>query len=336
MARITLSMKPTGWFQICWSHEIDPGGVRALRAFGEDLVVYRTEAGHAAAVDAYCPHLGAHLGHGGRVVGECLECPFHGWQYGLDGINEHIPYAERPNRSARLGTYPIVERNAAIYIWHDVARRDPLWELPYIFADLFGDGATEDDYYPAWPDGCLRVEGEIHPQFVVENGVDAGHFLQVHRMGQVPELGAPTFGDWHYESVARVTFGAGKAATKLTPDGPVPGGIRTHTSGIGVGFACFSGLDTERTAVACTPIDDRRSALFSTTWLPRRDGDDAPALPPELKKRIDHANEQFCRDVDIWSHLRYTPRPKLTSSEVHGFRALREWAERFYPEEAKA
>ena len=32
---------PTGWFQIAWSHEITPGGVRPLRYFGEDLVLYR-------------------------------------------------------------------------------------------------------------------------------------------------------------------------------------------------------------------------------------------------------------------------------------------------------
>lgn len=45
-------------------------------------------------VDAYCPHLGADLAAGGRVVGSCIECPFHGWRFrGEDGKCTHIPYA---------------------------------------------------------------------------------------------------------------------------------------------------------------------------------------------------------------------------------------------------
>ncbi|HUF97320.1 MAG TPA: Rieske 2Fe-2S domain-containing protein [Ilumatobacter sp.] len=330
MTATTLSMRPTGWFQLCWSHDVVPGAVHSVRAFGEDLVVYRTMSGMALVVDAYCPHLGAHLGKGGTVVDECLQCPFHGWRFGVDGVNVFVPYADRPNRAARLGTRHAVERNEGIFVWHDATGRDPLWELPDIFVDLFDD-ATADDYYPAAPFGCLRVDGEIHPQYVVENGVDAGHFLAVHRMGSVPEMDPPVFGEWHYESVARITFGAGKVSTKLTPDGPVPGSIRTHTSGLGVGMACFHGLDTERTRVACTPIDDRESMLFSTTWLPRRDGDDSAVLPAELEKRVEHANDQFLRDVPIWSNLRYTASPKLVASEVVRFTALRKWAQRFYP-----
>ena len=47
-------------------------------------------------VDAYCPHLGANLGVGGRVQGNCIECPFHGWQFdGETGQCVNIPYAEK-------------------------------------------------------------------------------------------------------------------------------------------------------------------------------------------------------------------------------------------------
>ena len=47
-------------------------------------------------LDAYCPHLGANIGIGGRVIGDCLECPFHGWQFrGSDGKVTKIPYADK-------------------------------------------------------------------------------------------------------------------------------------------------------------------------------------------------------------------------------------------------
>jgi 3-Ketosteroid 9alpha-hydroxylase C-terminal domain/Rieske [2Fe-2S] domain len=40
--------------------------------------------------EAHCKHLGAQIGHGGTVVGDCVECPFHGWRWGPDGTNRYI------------------------------------------------------------------------------------------------------------------------------------------------------------------------------------------------------------------------------------------------------
>lgn len=49
-------------------------------------------------LDAYCPHLGANMAEGGRVKGDCLECPFHGWLFrGSDGQCDYIPYADKGN-----------------------------------------------------------------------------------------------------------------------------------------------------------------------------------------------------------------------------------------------
>jgi len=35
---------------------------------------------------AFCPHMGAHLGMGGVVVGNSLQCPFHGWSFNVAGM----------------------------------------------------------------------------------------------------------------------------------------------------------------------------------------------------------------------------------------------------------
>jgi cholesterol 7-desaturase len=38
--------------------------------------------GDIYALSAYCAHLGANMGIGGKVVNnDCIECPFHGWLY---------------------------------------------------------------------------------------------------------------------------------------------------------------------------------------------------------------------------------------------------------------
>jgi phenylpropionate dioxygenase-like ring-hydroxylating dioxygenase large terminal subunit len=76
---------PDGWFLISTSAELGAGQVRPLHYFGEDLVLYRDATGTAVLVDAYCPHMGAHLGYGGCVDGDGLRCPFHNWRFDASG-----------------------------------------------------------------------------------------------------------------------------------------------------------------------------------------------------------------------------------------------------------
>ena len=57
---------PFGWFQVLYSQELAVGESKPLHYFDQELVAFRTESGIARVVDAYCPHMGAHLGYGIR------------------------------------------------------------------------------------------------------------------------------------------------------------------------------------------------------------------------------------------------------------------------------
>ncbi|MFW2390307.1 MAG: Rieske 2Fe-2S domain-containing protein, partial [Polyangiales bacterium] len=57
---------PRGWFVIGFSDDLDREEARPARYFDEDLVIWRTGGGEPRVFDAFCPHLGAHLGHGGK------------------------------------------------------------------------------------------------------------------------------------------------------------------------------------------------------------------------------------------------------------------------------
>ena len=104
---------PTGWFAVAWSDELAPGEVRELRYFARDLVLFRTASGSAHVLDAFCPHLGAHLAQG-RVEGDTLVCPFHAWAWDGGARCTHIPYAKRVPPNARTRAWPVVERSGAI------------------------------------------------------------------------------------------------------------------------------------------------------------------------------------------------------------------------------
>ena len=59
---------PFSWYRAALSRDLPVGGVKPLRYLGRDLVLWRGEDGAPHVMDAYCPHLGAHLGYGGRVA----------------------------------------------------------------------------------------------------------------------------------------------------------------------------------------------------------------------------------------------------------------------------
>ena len=117
--KVPFTWKPTGWFAVGVSRRVPRRRGRPLKYFGQDLVAYRTEEGELHVLDAHCLHLGAHLGHHGKVSGDCVECPYHGWGWGPDGENKYIPYEDKPNVSKRLRAWPVDERHEWVFVWHD-------------------------------------------------------------------------------------------------------------------------------------------------------------------------------------------------------------------------
>ena len=327
MAKPPLSMKPTGWFQVAWSAEIGVGDVHRLTYFGGDMVAWRAQSGRLTVMDAYCEHLGAHLGHGGHVEGEVIACPFHGWQWNHEGRNVCIPYHDRPNRGRRIRTYPVTERNESVYIWHDIDGRAPYFDVPDVFAS-FEDGSSADDYYPQAK--LYRGSLEMHPQYVLENGVDFAHFKFVHNTPLVPVFTRHDFGG----PVSYVDF----TITFEGDDGrsieDVNSGVKAINGGLGVAVTKSWGMVDNRTISAITPVDDRTSDVRFMVYIGRRPADDSPKAEAKAHAFARDVIEQFAADIDIWSHQRYCDPPALTADENEGFTALRTWATQFYPERA--
>lgn len=58
---------PNGWFRAMASNDLKPGDVRSIDMCGRNLVLFRGTDNKAYALDAYCAHMGANLGIGGKV-----------------------------------------------------------------------------------------------------------------------------------------------------------------------------------------------------------------------------------------------------------------------------
>jgi phenylpropionate dioxygenase-like ring-hydroxylating dioxygenase large terminal subunit len=303
---------PFGWFAVAWSADIVEGELRPIRAFARELVLWRTEAGDAQVHDAFCPHLGAHLAHGGRVAGQELVCPFHGWQFDVDGHNTCIPYSERTNGRARLRSYPVLERNGLVMAWYHPDDLAPLWDIPEVaeFAVDVADFAPPTNRFfeiaTAW-------------QEMAENGVDSAHFRYVHGTAELPVLE-------RYEPDAHQSHMRSKQFF-VTPRGTVEGRIDTDAHGPGFSVVRFSGIIDTVLLGCATPID-RDHCEMRFTFTVRKFAD-ARATSAVGEAAIDEISRQLLEDRPIWEHKVFIDRPALADTDGP-FMQFRQWAAQFY------
>jgi 3-ketosteroid 9alpha-monooxygenase subunit A len=322
---------PTGWFQIGWSARLEPGEVKPLHLFDQELVLYRTEQGVANLVDAACPHLGGHLGRGGCVKGENIQCPWHGWEWDLDGRNAHIPFADQVHRkhpTIRVKSWPVREISGIIITWYDSEGREPTWEWPGV--PEFDD--PENFYHPV-PHGIHQLGPfPIQPQSIVENAADPQHFYFVHGAGGPASIKEFESNGHHLRAVLNLTFGAEKEATWLTPDGPTVGELETNNWGLGLGLARFkvAGFVAPQ-IVAGTPIDHEQTYVFSSVGATRLPGDpDVPGGRAAKMMALQH--EQITRDCEIWRYQEYIRKPLSLHETEQYMVPVRRWADQFYPD----
>src|SRR5262245_49417717 len=106
--RFPFSSLPYGWFRVSASLALRLRDVQPLRYFERDLVLWRDPSGRAHLANAFCPHLGAHIGFGGTLAGHHLQCPFHGWLFDADG-KRVLPTGQVASPEAHLELYPVEE-----------------------------------------------------------------------------------------------------------------------------------------------------------------------------------------------------------------------------------
>ncbi len=296
---------PMGWYSVERSHQLAVGEVKPVKAFDRELVLYRTRSGRAVLQDAFCPHLGAHLGHQGRVIGESVRCPFHGWQFGTDGRCTHIPYCEEIPERAAIRTWHTEEKNGEVYVWFHPENTAPQWGLP----DLpeLGD--------PAWT--VPRYTEHLvpaHVQDICENSCDPVHFQYVHRQTAVPESTVtidPDGRTMHLHSEMK------------NADYP----NHLHATTYSPGFAMVRttyGPNAEMVMYNSAQPISRHETFMRWTLLVRREIEDAVG-DDVMKGIVDGLSD----DYPIWANKVHKHRPVLCKGD-QTLVTFRKWVRQFY------
>ena len=302
------------------------GAVATRRLAGEDLVLFRTRSGALSAVPPFCPHLGAHLGHGGRVEGNALRCPMHGFCFDASGRCVRTGYGKRIPKAARLLPFPVVERDGAAFVWHSTDPRAPAWDLP----------EAPDRSFSTLRTRTLTLHG--HPQETSENSVDVGHLECVHGFENVVAT-APLKTEGAYLTTSfAFDYRIGVAVRAL---------YTAHVYGLGYSFVDvrLPGLGARlRQFVFSTPVDAGVVALtLGVRAEVRGHGRVSPVVGvasralAELTSRavLPGYVREVERDVRVWEHKRYLAQPALAEGDGP-IGQYRKWARQFYPAPAQA
>lgn len=279
---------PFGWYPAMLSKELKIGEVKPLRYVGRDLVIWRGEDGRARMLDAYCRHLGAHMGYGGKVDGNRLECPFHSWRYDETGAVLEIPYSKTIPPQAKRPCerqYPVTEANRIIWFWYHPFNEAPKWEVEVL--PEAGDPAWTDYDVYEW-----NIFGNM--QNMAENGVDGAHFRYVHGTATMPDYKF----EWNGERRS-----ASLDAKMGTPRGEVDGRIAYGVAGPGQSWTRFTGISETLLVTLITPIEKDKIHARHCYTQPRSQAEGPGA--GVARAIIRDVCKQFDQDKIIWDRQQY-------------------------------
>tara|TARA_Y100000389_G_C17382722_1_gene475271 strand:- start:110 stop:1039 length:930 start_codon:yes stop_codon:yes gene_type:complete len=152
---------------------------------GKKYALFRNSGG-VHLIDDACPHRGASISLG-KKVGECVQCPYHGWEYDGDGVLRHVPSTDNIPKNADVKSYNVLESGGFVWIAND--DRD----IPTKHCDELFD----DNYNRVY--GSKTLRGNFFDW--VMNGVDVSHINYVHdfadeKNGKVTDMAVTSHEDY--------------------------------------------------------------------------------------------------------------------------------------------
>jgi len=319
---------PTGWFHVCYSHELKPGDIKYVQYLGEHLALFRTKSGIPSILDAYCPHLGANIAIGGEVVGESIKCPFHGWEFDKEGLCTNIPYCDNIPSNAKTTAWQVIERNGCIFVWFDLDKNDPTYEVP-----ILPQVQNHSMIFHASQESHV----EAHIQEIPENGSDSAHFGVLHVEFRLLKLLKWLFAhEWECSAWTacqspnshKATFRIGHRLKCFNRTVPFSS-IEVEIVQIGpslvvleVSHALFGDFIITETVTPIAPLFQRITHGIY--------GKNNPFSRAVGISFLAVFTEMFTRDMMIWRNKTYKHQPILVKNDGN-INAFRRWYRQFYP-----
>jgi phenylpropionate dioxygenase-like ring-hydroxylating dioxygenase large terminal subunit len=136
-----------------------------IKIKGKEHALFKTKDGRISMVDAVCPHRGAKLCNG-KVKGNNIQCPYHGWEFDPDGTLVKVPSSGNIPCKGDIQSYSVVEDGG--FIWASDTK------------DTLPTRYCEELFDPSWVKvyGSRELQGNIYDWIL--NATDISHINFVH------------------------------------------------------------------------------------------------------------------------------------------------------------
>ena len=262
-------MIPNQWYVILASTEVRKNKVIGVRRMNRNLVVWRDSRGLVGVADDKCPHRGIALSKG-KMTGDHLQCPFHGFEYDRSGACRLIPAngkAASVPEHIRAATFPVAEKNGFIYIWY---MTDPGIENTPAAADLppvpWFTNLDDDLVWSGFTD-----HWKAHYSRAIENQLDVVHVPFIHHTTIGRGIGPVVNGPYVETTENTISFWPSNAPD--TGQTPIPSSKMTKPERVSTYLTfIFPNLwqnhimDSMRIVVAFVPVDDENTIFYLRTY----------------------------------------------------------------------
>ena len=173
------------WYPVCTSEELTRDEPLQVTLLEMPLVAFRDSENRPHVLSDTCVHRGGSLSRG-KIEGDCVQCPYHGWQFGGDGHCRLIPSLpdSKPPARAKVDSYPTEERYGIVFAFlGDLSadERPPLYEIPEYGQDGWRASNT------------VILNINCYFERSMENGLDPAHNQFVHPAQGFPPMLMDTF-----------------------------------------------------------------------------------------------------------------------------------------------
>jgi phenylpropionate dioxygenase-like ring-hydroxylating dioxygenase large terminal subunit len=217
-----LGLNLNHWYGVARSDEVTDRPL-GITLWQQEIVLYRDSVGQVHALEDRCPHRQVKLSQG-QVVGDTVECAYHGWRFDQAGHCAAIPYLAENQKlpNCTLRQYPVRELDGFIWLFPgDAALADrvepmglPEWEhLNYIASVAVIDTQCHysflienlmdmyhghlHDSYQAWADPVLQSIEETPDR--VDAHYQAQSYYKIDKIWSVSQLFIPALRRLHPE-----------------------------------------------------------------------------------------------------------------------------------------
>jgi 3-ketosteroid 9alpha-monooxygenase subunit A len=305
-------MRYGGWYQIAFERDLQ-ADVSSVPVGDRRLLIVRS-GGEINVYDATCPHRGADLGVGGKLLDpRVLTCPYHGHRIALGGEGGG-PYC--------VANYPSLVKSGLIFA---LVGDFEIGKLPDMLDYL-------EQTHKIFAGFTKTIK--VPPEMVIENAFDWAHFPPVHDVLKV-EYGEPTVEDGVFTATTKLRVGPsmwqGGGDGSHHDDGTtfveVPLLARAYSPNLTITQVAVGGGDHPHFVIAsAVPMLDGTSTIRLSVAMPVIEGFDPPQELADLIMQFESMGLE--QDRPVWENLALNATPKYTAEDDNVLK-YRKFCERF-------